>query len=327
MSELIELSIIIPSFQRSAGLKRLLGSIWKQQPWVRQTEVIVVDNAQEAQMEYTHIRAVFSDMGMRVNVIHEPVTGIGFARNAGIKAAGGNFIGFLDDDEELPDGYLELLFGLLAHADDKSIYGGPYRSVLETPIHPWIKADYYRSDHGDQSLNLSDEKYLFGGNLIVPKSVFERVGVFSVKFGHSGSKMDYGEDTDFLIRAEKEGVTQFYDPGLLVWHHISTHKQNLDWLIHQKRRSSYQKAYLYVIHHQDMTDPKKYFMNRMYFLRKTVVATFDLLVCWLGMAARDRVLYPYFQNYYIEKILPAYGVMLYAWNILRLIGTSRSISS
>jgi glycosyltransferase involved in cell wall biosynthesis len=322
----IKLSIIIPSFQRSAGLRRLLESIWEQQPWVKQSEVIIVDNAQEVQVEYVQIQDVFSEKGMRVRLIHEPVPGVGMARNAGIKAAGGDFIGFLDDDEELPDGYLELLFGLLAHTDGKSIFGGPYRSVLETPTLPWIKADYYKSDHGDFSVNLTGGKYLFGGNLIVPKGVFDRIGVFSIKIGHSGSKIDYGEDTDFLIRAEKDGLTQVYEPKLFIWHHISIHRQNLEWFIHQKRRSSFQKAFLFVIHHQDLADPKKIVLNRLHFLRKTIFAFFDLLVGWLGIVIRDRGLYPDYQNYYVEKILPAYGAMLYAWNIFRLIRTDNSFT-
>ena len=65
-------------------------------------EIIVVENAPEA----SHIRLKVDNSQDSVvcRYIEEPRAGLSWARNAGIEAASGEIVAFLDDDEE-PDNY------------------------------------------------------------------------------------------------------------------------------------------------------------------------------------------------------------------------------
>lgn len=319
MPETTRLSIIIPSYQRAEGLHRLLESIWKLQPWAKQVEVIIVDNAREVQAEYVRIQGEFFQKGMRVKVVLEPVAGVARARNTGIKIAAGEWLCFLDDDEELPEGYLELLFGKLASADKKTIFGGSYIPIMQKPGPEWIKADYYKSDSGDQPMILANEKYLFGGNLFFSRSLVDQVGFFSYDFGHTGLMMDYGEDTEFLVRAIKIGASQLFDPKLFVWHHIHSRKQTIKWLIKRKQHSSWQKAYIYFIRHTEIFTVENRFRNLTYFLQTTIRDFFEFLFRLAGILFRDRGDFPFYQNYYVEKVLPVYGNLLLKWRILLLV--------
>ena len=53
------------------------------------------------------------------------------ARNAGVRAATGDLIVFIDDDVSVPPGWLDALLAGVAAAPDREVYGGPIRARLE----------------------------------------------------------------------------------------------------------------------------------------------------------------------------------------------------
>ncbi|MCF6250977.1 MAG: glycosyltransferase family 2 protein [Methylococcaceae bacterium] len=86
-------SIIIPTFNRSKLLKRALESIYKQS--YSEYEIIVIDDGstdKTAEM----ISALFAD----VNYIYQSNSGVSAARNKGLEQAKGEWLAFLDSDDE-----------------------------------------------------------------------------------------------------------------------------------------------------------------------------------------------------------------------------------
>ncbi len=108
------ISVIIPTRNRANLLPRAVGSV------LRQTftafEVIIVDDASD-----DDTKAVVSKIGdNRVRYIRQPRNlGGSASRNTGIREARGDYIAFLDDDDEyLPD-KLALLLQALSGSSDK----------------------------------------------------------------------------------------------------------------------------------------------------------------------------------------------------------------
>ena len=92
----IAVSVIVPAYNAEKTLERALSSILAQT--LKQIEVIVVDDgSRDATRE---IARKFSAQDSRVRVIEKDVNeGLSAARNSGIAAATGEYIGFVDSDD------------------------------------------------------------------------------------------------------------------------------------------------------------------------------------------------------------------------------------
>lgn len=94
-----KVSVVIPTHNRPQMLKKAIGSVLAQE--YKDWEVIVIDDCPERPAEY--VIKEFADPRL-IYVKHEKNKGGGAARNTGIAASSGEFIAFLDDDDEwLPE--------------------------------------------------------------------------------------------------------------------------------------------------------------------------------------------------------------------------------
>jgi len=95
MSSLV--SVVVPTYNRPSRLQRSVSSLINQT--YRPLEIIVVDDGSETPA--TEIVDQRSGDGTTVTVVrHEQNQGANAARNTGIRKAKGDFIAFLDDDDE-----------------------------------------------------------------------------------------------------------------------------------------------------------------------------------------------------------------------------------
>jgi glycosyltransferase involved in cell wall biosynthesis len=100
----VEISVIVPAYNRADLLPRTICSAVEQT--VRPYEIIIVDD-ESPDNTPSVCQSLIEEYNDQVNIIyirHEKNKGEGGARNTGILAAKGNYIAFLDsDDEWLPD--------------------------------------------------------------------------------------------------------------------------------------------------------------------------------------------------------------------------------
>lgn len=92
---MIKLSIIIPVFRVESYLPQCLDSVLALAS--RQVEVICVNDGSEDGCE--RILAGYAERDPRVSVIHQRNMGLSAARNAGVEAARGEYILFIDGDD------------------------------------------------------------------------------------------------------------------------------------------------------------------------------------------------------------------------------------
>lgn len=100
MQEIYSISVIVPSYNRKSTIKRCINSILIQTYPI--FEIIIVDDgSDDGTLEFIE-KEYKSDK--RIQIIKQDHKGAQVARNAGIRAAQGEYIAFLDsDDEWLPD--------------------------------------------------------------------------------------------------------------------------------------------------------------------------------------------------------------------------------
>jgi glycosyltransferase involved in cell wall biosynthesis len=98
-------SVVLPTFDSAATLRRSVLSVLGQT--MTNLELIVIDDGST-----DDTRAVLSAItDPRMSVIHQPQQGVSSARNAGIGAARGTIITFLDSDDEAIPTWLEQVVG------------------------------------------------------------------------------------------------------------------------------------------------------------------------------------------------------------------------
>ncbi len=97
MSPVPVISVLIPAYNRAWSLARAIDSVLRQS--LHEFELIVVDDGST-----DNTRAILEAYGDSIRVLRQENAGVSAARNAGIRASSGEFVAFLDsDDEWLPE--------------------------------------------------------------------------------------------------------------------------------------------------------------------------------------------------------------------------------
>ena len=103
------ISVIVPVYRVEEYLERCVKSILSQT--YKNLEVILVDDGSPDQCPA--ICDACAEKDARVKVIHQEIKGLSGARNAGIDAASGEYLAFVDSDDYVSPHFIEELYQLL----------------------------------------------------------------------------------------------------------------------------------------------------------------------------------------------------------------------
>ena len=217
-------SAVVPAFNAEKSIARTLDSILSQTR--RPDEIIVVDDGST-----DNTAAEVKKFGRKVTYLHQENGGPSTARNAGINAAKGEWIAFLDADDEWLPSKLEAQMALLERHPNLMWCGASAYNVNEG-------VETYRS-HPDKALaGLAGKPYFDSyflavgdghiieatGVLVIRKAVFDKVGYFNTAFVRA-------EDSDMWARIAFEYPMFGYIPRPLARFHLDVKNPVL-----QKRR-------------------------------------------------------------------------------------------
>jgi len=186
------ISVIIPTYNRPEMLSAAICSVLNQT--FQDFELIVVDDASEGQIQ--DLLTVFNDRRIKY-IRHNANRGEGASRNTGIAHSEGEFIGFLDDDDQWLPEKLRLQFDLLEKSSPK--IGGVYSSFFAidmengTTLGQWVpkkRGDIYEDMKFDNFVGTPS-------TVLLRRECFDRAGLFD-------EDIAYGLDYDLWIRISKE---------------------------------------------------------------------------------------------------------------------------
>lgn len=128
-----EISVIVPVYNGEKWIEQCINGVLSQTytDW----ELIIVDDGSndETFHKLENILQVFQNNSHVINVIHKENEGVSSARNIGIEQARGEYIAFIDVDDEIEPTYLENLIKGLGY--DMVVTGFCYgQSPQTTPI-------------------------------------------------------------------------------------------------------------------------------------------------------------------------------------------------
>jgi succinoglycan biosynthesis protein ExoM len=221
-----KISVIIPTFRRPEGLKRAVTSVIAQTGLkALNIELIVCDNSPEGSAR--KIVKPFSDTApFRVIYVHEPDPGVANARNAAVVVARGDFIAFLDDDEEAPKGWLKSLVAT-QKAFSADVVFGPVKARLEgknIKFAPYLSRFFSRN--GPAESGLIRAYYGCGNSLIRRKYLNRGMPPFAVERNQIG-----GEDDELFAKLKQEGRSFAWAADAFVYEDVSPARARLGYTL------------------------------------------------------------------------------------------------
>ena len=186
-------SVIIPTYKRANCLPRAIGSVLNQT--YQNVEVIIVDdNVPDSQerKETQETMECYAGNSRVKYIMHEKNKGGSAARNTGIKAVNGDYVMFLDDDDEFYPKKIEKQVACLESHD--GTWGCCYTRYERRKGNKL----FMRSIDNREGEMLKEElsRNFFtaaGSNLMIRKEVIDDVGGFDESFVRN-------QDIEFLIR-------------------------------------------------------------------------------------------------------------------------------
>jgi GT2 family glycosyltransferase len=225
-ANVIDLSIVIVSFNAREDLTRCLQSIAAHPPEARH-EVIVVDNAStdgsaDAAAAFRKVRVIRSDYN----------SGFASANNAGIRSSRGTYVLLLNSDTIVPPGALDRLVGRLRREPDVGVVGprlvdAAGRAELSFgamigPIAEWRQRRLMRALERNEpwavahveAITREEQRpdWVSGACLLVPRADADAVGLLDERY------FMYTEDVDFCAAIRGAGRSVLFTPAAEIIH-------------------------------------------------------------------------------------------------------------
>ena len=190
-----DVTVLIPTFNRSALLRESLDSILAQ---TRPAHEIIIINDGSTDDTLEQLKAYEG----RVRVLSKSNAGKSAALNFGLKHVTGDLVWIFDDDDLAAPTALEILVGLLeANPEADMAYGRHERfSVDGSGEKRLLGTGYWTNCDSEEFLTATlDDMFAHQQGMIVRKELYDRVGAFDESLVRS-------QDYDMLIRLARVGT-------------------------------------------------------------------------------------------------------------------------
>lgn len=210
-----DISLVLATVGRTDELGRLVDSLAAQT--FGNFEVIVVDQNDDDRLRPHLERARY--LGMSIKHLKLSPPNLAAARNAGIDAARGKWIGFPDDDCWYTPRLLERVAARFSRTDKP---GGIIVRWVEQDEQPSVPAELsWERSRAFRDIPVSSI------TLFCHRKLFKQIGGFDSRLG-VGQWFGAGEETDLALRALKAGARMAYEPLAEVHHAVNPHKPKAD---------------------------------------------------------------------------------------------------
>ncbi|MDR0559614.1 MAG: glycosyltransferase [Prevotellaceae bacterium] len=217
----MKVSIIIPVYNVEPYIERCLLSALNQT--YQNLEIILIDDCgQDNSMSVA--RAVAENHPNRHKVVflkHEQNRGLSAARNTGIDAATGDYVYFLDSDDELPLNSIENLFSLTVKYKPDFVLGNiastntikdwslklkniEYIEGNKKILHDFIYGQWYEMAWN----KLLNKKFLLNNNLFFYPGIYHEDNLWSFQLAATANSMAVCYDFSYIYHVRENSISQ-----------------------------------------------------------------------------------------------------------------------
>lgn len=290
-----KVSIVIPTYNRVDFLPKAVQSVLNQT--YRDWEMIIVDdgsidNTEEVANGYKESRIRY--------IAHKYNLGISASRNTGIKNSRGEYIAFLDSDDEWFPEKISRQMNIFQKEDSKcgvvctggyKIKGNQIMSIMSIKSIPINLDSFYE--------RFLFENFIWISSVLVKKECFEKVGLFD-------ENLKSCEDWDMWIRIAKYYQFIFLETPLIKYViHPGQKSENLLDKINARKRILFK--------YQDELKNRKFVYSHHYY-------KIGNLCCLSGKIREGRkylfkgiLVYPFCLKYFLCLLLSLFGFTFYSF--------------
>ena len=223
------ISVIVSTRNRAQYLPEVLRTLATQE-CTAPFEVIVIDNGSTDGT--SALLEEWCRRDTKFRTAREPRPGLSRGKNAGVRMARAPLLVFTDDDMRVDPHWLESYRSLFSgHEGTLIVAGGP---VVPIPhdLGAWPEwlddaalADVGLLNHRDQRALVRFE-YVWGGNIAVPRPVFDLLGLWNETAGLQADQRvtredsRFYEDTELQDRVREAGGSAWFCPEAVVYHRV-----------------------------------------------------------------------------------------------------------
>ena len=175
-------TVIIRTYNREILLKRAVDSLLRQT--FKDWNAVIIDDGSNDKTKQNFT----SYDEKRVKYFYFEKKGAALSRNRGIKLADGEFITFLDSDDEYAENHLQSRYDELMSDPEIDFMHGGARIIGNR----FVKD----KDNPDKLIDISE--CVIGGTFFIRRNLFENVGYFP--------EIEYAEDAIFFERIQNMGI-------------------------------------------------------------------------------------------------------------------------
>lgn len=243
-------SVLIPTLDRYAYLRTLLAQL--RQQTIKPIEIVIVDQTAEQRRD-DKLAIDFADLPLEI--IYRDQSGQCSSRNEGLRRVRGDYVLFIDDDDEVPPTLIaDHLLSLDRFRADVSSGVAEEVGAATQPPSPIVP-------------RLSD--VFPTNNTLVRREVLEKSGLFDLAY-ERGQRAD----GDLGMRVYLSGALMILDPEISVLHHhapsggLRTHKARVITYASSRQR----------LRHRQLPSATEIYLARRYFTARQVRE-----MIWLGI--------------------------------------------
>ena len=210
-----QISVVIPTRNRSEMLERCLAALAKQTLGLDRFEVIVVN---DGGVPLERLLPNWRNR-LRLRILDQRHGGPAAARNAGAAVAHGSLLAFTDDDCEPHPDWLTACTTRLHETPEHAIGGDTQNALGDNPYSSASQLlvdylyDYQRAIDDRPGARPKMPAFVTSNNLAVSATLFSQLGGFDQSFRRAAA-----EDRDFCERWQEQGYQLSHVPGAVVRH-------------------------------------------------------------------------------------------------------------
>lgn len=296
-----QISVVIPTHNRREGLKASLQSLYEQT--CLPDEIIVIDDGSSSAVN-SSIFSIFPEEVKCVLLRNEIPKGGNNARNQGVMAAGGEYIAFLDDDDQFKPNKIEVLQAEITANPTVDIFYHPAHIHMLNEGVSYFAKPYVFAEKEDVFRTLLTQNKIGGTPMVaVRRKVLLSVGLFD-------ENMPSLQDYELWLRLAKNNHTFKLINQPLTDYYYTTKKSSVSKSVDVNRQSiglierKYQDSYAtltgkelksyetwkkkMIVHKHLLNGQKSMAIKQQFALFKSspsVTSLLQLLVMFLGTTA------------------------------------------
>lgn len=224
----LQIDIGICTYRRASLDEALLSLAVLEVPPGARLRIIVADNDKTPSAR-ERVDALRPRIAHEIAYVHCPASNISIARNACLDNATGDFLAFIDDDEDASEDWLVELLSTARSTKADAVLG-PVRSVYADSAPRWMRVGDF---HSTLPVWVDGEiRTGYTCNVLLRLSSPSLAGRrFNLALGHTG-----GEDTEFFSHMHEAGGKIAFAEKAYVYEPVTENRADLSWLAKRRFR-------------------------------------------------------------------------------------------